>query len=132
MDESKNFCPTFLSTENGTFFTFLNFLFSCFSIAQIKVKYLFNCNCKSTYWQKLKKSKKVLKRQKHSGSLCIKSPMKNSKLSSFYGYGKSFFKDKSGKEVKRNPPYQYTWPYNCFDMPSLYESSDAILLISPF
>ena len=50
------------------FFTFLNFLFFCFSIALIKVKYLFKCNCKSTYWEKSKKSKKVLKRQKHSGS----------------------------------------------------------------
>ena len=45
---------------------------------------------------------------------------------------KSFFKDKSDKEVKKNPPYKYTWPKNCFDMPSLYESSDAILLIPPY
>ena len=36
-----------------------------------------------------KNQKKFYKRQKHSGSLCIKSPMKNSELSTFYGCVKS-------------------------------------------
>ena len=62
----------------------------------------------NTYWNVIvnqlidknqKNQKKFKKRQKHSGSLCIKSPMKNSELSTFYGCVKSFFKDKSDKEV---------------------------------
>ena len=64
--------------------------------------YLFKCNFKLTKWKKKKKMKK------HSGSWCIKS--KKKKLTNFKstsrGYSKSFFRDKSDKEVKKNPPYQ--------------------------
>ena len=48
-----------------------------------------------------KNKKKKYKRQKHSGSLCIKSPMKTFKLSTFYGCIKSFFKDKMKKECRK-------------------------------
>ena len=72
MNESKNFCPTFLSTEN----------FSAFLLHKSEWNTYSNVIINQLNDKKSKNQKKILKlkRQKHSGSWCVKSPMKNAEL----------------------------------------------------